>query len=63
MLHYIPNTIADGEKDLLSGLLRDNKIDCILMVVANGMSTKREIEDSMRHLSKANLIGTVFNKA
>ena len=39
------------------------KIDCILMVVANGMSTKREIEDSLRHLSKANLIGTVFNKA
>ncbi len=39
------------------------KIDCILMVVASGMSTKREIEDSLRHLSKANLIGTVFNKA
>lgn len=39
------------------------QIDCILMVVANGMSTKREIEDSLRHLSKANLIGTVFNKA
>jgi protein-tyrosine kinase len=39
------------------------QIDCILMVVANGMSTQREIEDSRRHLSKANLIGTVFNKA
>ena len=39
------------------------KIDCILMVVANGMSTQREIEDSLRHLSKSNLIGTVFNKA
>ena len=39
------------------------KIDCILMVVASGMSTQREIEDSLRHLSKANLIGTVFNKA
>lgn len=39
------------------------KIDCILMVIANGMSTKREIEDSLRHLAKANLIGTVFNKA
>lgn len=38
------------------------QIDCILMVIANGMSTKREIEDSLRHLSKANLIGTVFNK-
>ena len=39
------------------------QIDCVLMVMANGMSTKREIEDSLRHLSKANLIGTVFNKA
>lgn len=39
------------------------QIDCILMVVANGMSSRREIEDSLRHLSKANLIGTVFNKA
>lgn len=39
------------------------QIDCILMVVANGMSTKREIEDALRHLSKSNLIGTVFNKA
>jgi hypothetical protein len=39
------------------------QIDCILMVVANGMSTKREIDDAIRHLSKANLLGTVFNKA
>lgn len=39
------------------------QIDCILMVIANGMSTKIEIEDSFRHLAKANLIGTVFNKA
>ncbi|MBI4938968.1 MAG: CpsD/CapB family tyrosine-protein kinase [Nitrosomonadales bacterium] len=39
------------------------QIDCILMVIANGMSTKREIDDAIRHLSKANLLGTVFNKA
>ena len=39
------------------------QIDCVLMVIANGMSTKREIEDSIRHLSRANLIGTVYNKA
>lgn len=39
------------------------QIDCILLVVANGMCTKRQIEDSLRHLSKANLLGTVFNKA
>lgn len=39
------------------------QVDSILMVVANGMATSREIENSLRHLSKANLIGTVFNKA
>jgi len=39
------------------------QIDCVLMVVANGMSTKREIEDSLRLLPSANLIGTVLNKA
>lgn len=39
------------------------QIDCILLVVANGMCTKREVEDSLRHLSKSNLLGTVFNKA
>jgi len=39
------------------------KIDCVLIVVANGMSSKREIEDCMRLIPAANLIGTVFNKA
>jgi protein-tyrosine kinase len=39
------------------------QIDCVLLVVANGMSTKREIEDSIRLLPAANLIGTVLNKA
>ena len=39
------------------------QIDCVLMVVANGMSTRREIEDSIRLLPAANLIGTVLNKA
>ena len=39
------------------------QIDCVLMVVANGMSTKREIEDSLRLLPAANLIGTILNKA
>jgi len=37
--------------------------DCVLMVVANGMSTKREIEDSLLHIPAEKLIGTVFNKA
>ncbi len=39
------------------------QIDCVLMVVANGMSTKREIEDSLRLLPTATLIGTILNKA
>jgi capsular exopolysaccharide synthesis family protein len=38
-------------------------IDCVLMVVANGMSTKREIEDSLRQIPSAKLIGTILNKA
>ena len=39
------------------------QIDCVLLVVANGMSTKREIEDSLHLLSAANLLGTILNKA
>ena len=39
------------------------QIDCVLMVVANGMSTKRDIEDSVRLVPAENLIGTVLNKA
>lgn len=39
------------------------QIDCVLMVVANGMSTKREIQDSLRLLPAENLIGTILNKA
>jgi protein-tyrosine kinase len=38
-------------------------IDCVLMVVANGMSTKREIEDSLRQIPAAKLLGTILNKA
>jgi len=39
------------------------QVDCVLMVVANGMSTKREIEDSLHLLPAEKLIGVVFNKA
>lgn len=39
------------------------QIDCVLMVVANGMSSEREIEEALRHLTATNLLGTVFNKA
>ncbi len=45
--------------DVISVLPR---IDCVLMVVGNGMSTQREIEESMRHLPDANLLGVVLNK-
>ena len=39
------------------------KIDCVLLVVANGMSSRKEIEDCLHHLPASNLIGTVLNKA
>lgn len=39
------------------------QVDCILMVVANGMSTKQEIEDSLRLVPPGKLIGTILNKA
>ncbi|MVV48689.1 protein tyrosine kinase [Pseudomonas sp. PB120] len=39
------------------------KFDCVLLVVANGMNSKKEIEESLHHLGTANLIGTVLNKA
>ena len=39
------------------------QVDCVLMVVANGMSTKKEIEESLSHIPPEKLIGIVFNKA
>lgn len=39
------------------------QMDCVLLVIANGMSTKREIEDTLHLLPAEKLIGTVFNKA
>jgi protein-tyrosine kinase len=38
------------------------QIDCVLMVVGNGTSTRKEIEESMRRLSNVQLIGVVLNK-
>jgi len=38
-------------------------IDCILLVVANGMSTQSEIEETLHHLPKEKLLGVVLNKA
>ncbi|MFZ2160708.1 MAG: CpsD/CapB family tyrosine-protein kinase [Sideroxyarcus sp.] len=52
-----PLLVADDAIALLP------QIDCVLMVVANGMSSKREIEDSLHLLPPENLIGTILNKA
>ena len=39
------------------------KIDCVLMVVGDGMSTRREVEEGLRLLQAHNLLGVVLNKA
>lgn len=39
------------------------QIDCVLLVVGEGMSTKAEITECLRHLPPANLLGVVLNKA
>jgi capsular exopolysaccharide synthesis family protein len=39
------------------------QVDCILLVIANGMSTQSEIEETLHHLPNENLLGVVFNKA
>jgi protein-tyrosine kinase len=39
------------------------QVDCVLLVVASGMSTQSEIEETLYHLPKEKLIGVVFNKA
>jgi Mrp family chromosome partitioning ATPase len=39
------------------------RFDCVLLVVANGLNSRKEIEESLHHLGTANLVGTVLNKA
>lgn len=39
------------------------QVDCILLVVANGMSTQSEIEETLHHIPKEKLLGVVLNKA
>jgi protein-tyrosine kinase len=39
------------------------QIDCVLMVVGNGMVTKHEMDESLRHLHSTNLLGVILNKA
>lgn len=39
------------------------QVDCFLLVIANGMSTQSEIEETMYHLPQEKLVGVVLNKA
>ena len=39
------------------------RVDCVLLVVGSGSSTRRELEESQRHLARSNLLGVVVNKA
>lgn len=39
------------------------QIDCVLMVVGNGMVTTTQMNDSLRYLQGAKLLGVVLNKA
>lgn len=38
------------------------RVDCVLMVVGNGTSTRKEIDEAMSRLAKAHLLGVVLNK-
>ena len=38
------------------------RVDCVLMVVGNGVSTQKEIEESMTRLSRSHVLGVVLNK-
>lgn len=51
-----PVLVAD---DVLAVLPR---IDCVLMVIGSGMSNQKEIEEAMRQVGNANLLGVVLNK-
>lgn len=37
------------------------RMDCVLMVIGNGVSSEKEIEVSMERLRKANILGVVLN--
>jgi hypothetical protein len=51
-----PVTAVD---DVISVLPR---VDCVLMVVGSGDSTKREMEEARRHLARFPMVGVVVNK-
>ena len=39
------------------------QVDCVLVVVGNGMVSKTDLEESMRYIEQEKLLGTVLNKA
>ena len=39
------------------------QLDCVLLVIGNGMSTEMEIEETLRLLPSTNILGFVLNKA
>ena len=39
------------------------QVDCVLVVVGNGMVSKTDLEESMRYVDKDKLLGTILNKA
>lgn len=38
------------------------RIDCVLLVVGNGMSSQKDIEEAMRRMPESHLLGVVLNK-
>lgn len=39
------------------------QMDCVLLVVGEGMSSKAEVAESLRHVPADNLLGVILNKA
>jgi capsular exopolysaccharide synthesis family protein len=39
------------------------QVDCVLLVIGNGLHTEQEITETMRLLSKSNILGVVVNRA
>ncbi len=39
------------------------QVDCVLLVIGNGLHTELEINETMRLLAKSNILGVVVNKA
>jgi len=40
-----------------------SQVDCILLVVANGAVSENQLQESMRHIRRDKLLGTVLNKS